>query len=319
MKKSPLVRTTAYLTLSVVIIIMVYPFIWMFFSTFKSNPEIYRPTQLLPEAFTTQYYDELMSWNAAEVVALRDQAIQLRRKAEQTLESSALIRKADELEEHARVLSRTDYFPFKTVFINSLLIAFFQAVFAVVLAATCAYVLARFAFKGKNILIALVILVILVPKQLLAVPTLGWFAWLGLTDSMFGLILSGMLSGIGVIYFIQIFKQLPEDLSDTARLEGAGELRIFLIHLPLVKSALLTFGLLHFMLAWHDHLLPLLLLQSQDNLTLPLALNQLLGSSMRYPRAVLLAGALFTIIPVALLFAVLYRHIRSGLRDFVQH
>jgi ABC-type glycerol-3-phosphate transport system permease component len=93
---------------------------------------------------------------------------------------------------------------------------------------------------------------------------------------------------------------------------------VFFTVLPLVKSSLLTFAFLQFTMAWHEHLMPLLMLAS-DNQTLPLALSSLLSSSLRFPRAVVMAGGCFTLIPTLVLFVFLYRQVKSSLSDLVLH
>ncbi|MFP6901876.1 MAG: hypothetical protein VCA36_13095, partial [Opitutales bacterium] len=86
----------------------------------------------------------------------------------------------------------------------------------------------------------------------------------------------------------------------------------------LVSPALVTYGLIHFILAWQEHLFPLLLL-SDDNQVLPLALAKLRDSSHRIPEAVSMAAATCSLLPVALLFAIFHRQIRTALRDFTAH
>ena len=137
-------------------------------------------------------------------------------------------------------------------------------------------------------------------------------------DSLWAIILPGSVTGIGLLYFIKMFVQVPEELLDLARIEGANEVGVFLSVLPLIKSSLLAFAFIQFTLAWHEHLLPLLMLES-DNQTLPLALSSLLSSSLRFPRAVVMAGGCFTLIPTVLVFVVLYRQIKSSLSELILH
>ena len=165
----------------------------------------------------------------------------------------------------------------------------------------------------------LAILVILIPKQALVLPLFEWLSIIGLTNSHAGIILPGILNAIGLLFFTQIWKQVPDDMLDICRLEGAGELSTFLHALPLISSALLSFGLLDFIMSWNEHLLPLIILQSPDKQTLPLALSQLMGASLGEPLAVIMAGATFTIIPTLTLFALLYRRIKSSLADLHLH
>ena len=115
-----------------------------------------------------------------------------------------------------------------------------------------------------------------------------------------------------------MFRRIPNSLIDLARVEGSSEFRNFLTLIPLMAPALVTYGLIHFILAWQEHLLPLLLL-SDGNQTLPLALTKLRDSSYRIPTSISMAAATFILIPVALLFALFHRQMRTALREFTAH
>ena len=120
------------------------------------------------------------------------------------------------------------------------------------------------------------------------------------------------------MFFTQIFSRIPNELIDLARVEGASLPRTFLAILPLVAPALITYGLIHFILAWQEHLFPLLLL-SDANQTLPLGLAKLRDSSHRIPEAVAMAAATFTLVPVVALFAVFYGKMRTALAELTLH
>ncbi|HEY6168355.1 MAG TPA: carbohydrate ABC transporter permease, partial [Verrucomicrobiae bacterium] len=204
------------------------------------------------------------------------------------------------------------WIPFWQVFANSLAIAFVQAAGAVALASLAGYAFARHQFAGKRWLFILALVVIVIPQNALAVPLFTWLHSLGLSDRLLGVILPGTVSGLGILYFTQVFRQVPDELVDAARLAGASEFRVYLTLLPLVRSALISFGLIHFILAWHEHLIPLLVLSSAQKQTLPLALASLYGSSLRFPFAVLMAASTLAVLPTAVLFALLHRRFKSA-------
>jgi len=114
----------------------------------------------------------------------------------------------------------------------------------------------------------LTVALILVPRQLFAVPLFSWVNALGLSDSLLGVMLPGVVTGLGVIYFTQVFRQVPGEYLQAARICGATELRVFLTVLPLVWPALLSYGMIHFILAWHEHLVPMLVLTTETKQTL---------------------------------------------------
>ncbi len=314
----------ATLVLIPIVLLAVYPFVWMFFSSFKSNNEIYKPTQLLPQdhSFDLQYVDQLLSWHKDEADLLKAQAAAIRSRTQSLAYDSeafaALIEQADVIEGQALAVKRDDLFDFRTAFCNSLLIAVLQAFGAVVLCASAGFVFGKYSFKGKTCLLGVALLTILIPRQVIALPLSEWLIQLQLYDSLWAIILPGTVTGIGLLFFAKMFRQVPEELLEVARTEGASELRVFFTVLPLVKSSLLTFAFIQFTMAWHEHLMPLLMLES-DNETLPLALSSLLSSSLRFPRAVVMAGGFFMIVPTILLFIFLYRQIKSSLSELILH
>ena len=322
MKKRPWILPT--LALIPIVLICIYPFVWMFFSSFKSNNEIYKPMQLLPaeRSFDMQHFEQLMSWHKAEADVLKSEAAAIRDQTDGLARDSdrfrALIDEADVVETEALALTRADLFDFKTVFRNSLIVASLQALGAVLLCVSAGFVFAKYTFRFKTLLFGLALFVILIPRQVIALPLSEWLIRLSMYDSLWAVILPGTVSGIGLLFFMKIFRQVPNALLDMARLEGASEVGVFFTVLPLVKSSLLTFAFLQFTMAWHEHLMPLLMLAS-DNQTLPLALSSLVSSSLRFPRAVVMAGGCFTLIPTLVLFVFLYRQVKSSLSDLVLH
>ncbi len=207
--------------------------------------------------------------------------------------------------------------PFGRVFLNSLLVALVQACGAVAVTAAAGFAFACYQFPGKPFWFAVALLSILVPRQVLALPLFGWLATLGLNDHLLGVILPGIASGIGLVFFTLVFREVPREYLDLARLEGASEFRTFLTVLPLVSSFLLTYGMIHFILAWHEHLLPLLVLSSPNNLTLPIALAKFNDSSYHVPKALLMAASTLTALPTFVLFALLYRRFKSSLSELL--
>jgi sn-glycerol 3-phosphate transport system permease protein len=202
------------------------------------------------------------------------------------------------------------YLDFTSFFLNSVFISCIQALFATAVTACAGFAFAKLNFRFKGAFFLLAVLVILVPKQALAIPLFEWLTWLELNGSRWAVILPGIASGLGIVFFTQIFSRIPNELIDLARVEGAS--------LPRTFIALVTYGLIHFILAWQEHLFPLLLL-SDANQTLPLGLAKLRDSSHRIPEAVAMAAATFTLVPVVALFAVFYGKMRTALAELTLH
>ena len=103
-----------------------------------------------------------------------------------------------------------------------------------------------------------------------------------------------------------------------ARIEGVSTHRTFLAFLPMITPAMITYGVIHFILAWHDHLIPLLLLEDSKR-TLPLALATLYDPSQRVPQAIVMTASTVMVLPIALLFGLLYRQFKSAISEVLVH
>lgn len=215
-----------------------------------------------------------------------------------------------------RLLFSGDFIDFYEVLTRSILLSGGQALLASLICSALGFALAKGRFRGKSILTGFALLAILYPKQAMNLSLFEWLASMGMTGRSYGLLLSGVASGLGVIFFTQVFRKIPDELMDLARVEGQSLFGSFLNFLPLVKPALITYCILHFLLCWQDHLLPLLVLGS-DQLTLPLALAKLADASYRIPEAVGLAAGVLAMIPLLFLFGFFFRQIRTALSDWV--
>jgi len=219
----------------------------------------------------------------------------------------------------ARRLIAGEWFPFWRVLGNSLVVALVQAGLATWLTSLAGYAFANSRSRWAARLFPVALVVIVLPVQTLAVPLFSWINDLRLINHPAGVILPGAVSGIGLIWFKQVFRQVPASLREAARLDGADEWRVWWTLLPTVRPALLSFGLIHFILAWHEHLLPLLVLNEPARQTLPVAIATLYGSSLRYPYAALMVASLFSLLPAAVLFGLGYRWFKSALADVLTH
>lgn len=219
----------------------------------------------------------------------------------------------------ARRLFAGEWFPFWRVLANSLVVATVQAGLATILTSLAGYAFANSRSRRAGLLFPVALIVIVLPVQSLAVPLFSWVNELNLFNRLGGVILPGAVSGIGVIWFTQIFRQMPASLRETARLDGAGEWRVWWTLLPTVRPALLSFALIHFILAWHEHLLPLLILSDPGRQTLPVAVASLYGSSLRYPYAALMVASVISVLPAAVLFGLGYRRFKTALADVLMH
>jgi multiple sugar transport system permease protein len=179
------------------------------------------------------------------------------------------------------------------------------------------YALAVLHFRGRGVVFASLLLVQVVPFQLLTIPLYVLIVRdYGLADSYLGMILPFAINSTAVFVFRQFFLQLPRDLFDAARIDGAGELTILLrIAIPLSKPALITAVMLTFIGPWNEFLWPFLVTKEQDMQPLAVALANYISTvsgRAANPFGAILAGACVLAAPAVALFVVFQRHFVSS-------
>lgn len=203
---------------------------------------------------------------------------------------------------------------FGTYFTNSLVVAVVVTVGNLLFCSMLGYALAMLEFKGKRIVFVTVLVTLMIPGVVTFVPLFVLVANAGLINSLPGLILPFLVSPFGVFLMRQFILGLPRDLLDAARVDGAGELRIFAqVFLPLCGPALATLGILTFLGSWNNFLWPLVVAQTEENYTLPVALALYSTGQNSTDYGLLLAGATVVIIPVLAVFLVFQRRIIEGI------
>jgi len=203
---------------------------------------------------------------------------------------------------------------------NTAIYAGIGAVGATALSAMAGYGFARFNFRGKNALFLFVMSALLIPIAAFAVPLYLIYAKVHLDSTMPGIFIPFMISPVSV-YLMRVYAggSVPPELLDAARIDGAGESRIFArVAIPLMVPALVTVFLLNFVAAWNNYFLPFIINNSArlNTLTQGLALwmnhTNIAGSSEDFTVLTITAGML-TITPLIILFLLLQRYWRSGL------
>ena len=203
--------------------------------------------------------------------------------------------------------------PFGRQLVNSLVVAGTVTVGQLVFCALGAYAFARLEFRGRELLFALFLSVLMVPKQLLVLPQYQIMASLELLNSLPALILPGAFSAFGTFLLRQFFATIPKDFEEAAVLDGAGSFRIFFsVMLPLVKPALAALAVITVMHSWNDLLWPLVVNTAPTSMPISAGLTSLQGQEWtNYP--VLMAGALMASIPMLLAYLVLQRRFVQGI------
>ncbi len=207
-----------------------------------------------------------------------------------------------------------DRLPFPRFFFNSTLVALVVTAGNLVFCSMLGYALAKLDFAGKRVLFTLVLGMLMVPGVVTFVPLFVLVANLGMVNTFPGLILPFLATPLGVFLMRQFIGGLPDELIEAARIDGAGEWRIFArVIMPLCGPALATLGILTFLASWNNFLWPLVVAQSEDRYTLPvaLALVSIGQNATRY--GLLLAGSVVVILPVVALFVLLQRYFVQGI------
>lgn len=198
-------------------------------------------------------------------------------------------------------------------FTNSLVVAVVTVFGNIVFCSMVGYALAKMEFPGKKVLFILVMVTLMVPGVVTFVPLFVMVSSLGLVNTYPALILPFITAPIGVFLMRQFIMGIPDALLEAARLDGAGEWRIFSrIVMPLCGPPLATLGILTFLASWNNFLWPLVAAQTEEMYTLPVALSLYSTGQNATNYGLLLAGSVLVIAPIIVLFVFLQRWFIRG-------
>lgn len=198
--------------------------------------------------------------------------------------------------------------PFARLIVNSFVFAGGVTVFALVFDSLAAYALARLDFRGSRILLIAIIASLMIPFQATLIPIYQLVSDLGWVNSYAGLIAPRAADAFGIFFLRQFFLSLPRDLDNAARIDGAGEFRIFRsVVLPNAVPALLTLGIYIFVNNWNDLLWPLVFTTDAEMGTVTSGLTLLTGPGGIIPQGVMMAGSLIAVLPLAIVFLLIQR------------
>ncbi|MCC5875417.1 MAG: carbohydrate ABC transporter permease [Candidatus Sumerlaeia bacterium] len=253
--------------MTIVLLIMVGPFLWMLTTSLKTSEDIVAsPPTLLPSPLTWTHFQQLFQ--------------------------------------------ELDFFRH---LVNSVIVTLGVTVISLFLNSLGGYAFAKFNFPLRNILFAALVMTMMVPMQVTMLPGFLILKELGLLNSLLGLIIPGASSVFGIFLMRQYMFTIPNALMESGRLDGCGEFRIFWsIILPQCKPVLAALGLFTFMGAWQDFLFPLIILHDESKYTLPVALATLSGQHAT-DWGLLMAGAIVTILPIAIVFIFTQRRFVEGI------
>jgi multiple sugar transport system permease protein len=257
------VTAVLYIVLGALALVIILPLVWMVITSFKTDADAVRHPYSLPNPFSLDAYQTLLSGQQPIFVWLW----------------------------------------------NSFAAASLQTIIVLVTASLGAYALARLDFPGKRVVFGLIVSTLLVPPVVFLIPNyliVQTFGWL---DSILAITVPGAAGAFGIFFLRQFFVGLPVEVEEAARIDGAGDLRIFVqIVLPLARPALATLAVLTFLNNWNDFLWPVYVLLSPENMTLQPGLSMLQGA-YRTHFGIVMAAAVIASVPVLVLFGIAQRQI----------
>jgi len=195
---------------------------------------------------------------------------------------------------------------------NSLLVAVLATIVSLVTNSMAGYAFAKLRFRGRERTFRLLLAALVIPGQVSMLPLFLLLKSMGLVNTYTGVIVPFMATIFGIFMVRQYALSIPDDLLDAARVDGAGEFRMFVeIVLPVLAPILATLAVFTFLSAWNDFLWPLIVLSDDSRYTLPVALASLSGEHVQ-DTELMMAGSVLTVLPVLAVFLLLQRAYMRG-------
>ncbi|MCT1437802.1 carbohydrate ABC transporter permease [Brachybacterium paraconglomeratum] len=195
---------------------------------------------------------------------------------------------------------------------NSVIVVVVATLLTLAINSMAAYALARYNFRGREVLFLVTLATIMVPLQVILIPVYQVTAALGLTNSLWGVILPAIATPTGVFLLRQYMLTIPDELIDSARMDGAREFGIFWrVVLPLCRPALAVLAIFSVLWRWNDFLWPLVVTNERTR-TLPVALQRFASQEV-VPFNLVLAISVVSLVPVLICFLVFQRQIVQGI------
>lgn len=223
------------------------------------------------------------------------------------------------LRNYAAVFSKI---PIGRAFVNSLLVSGTVTLCVVLFGSIVGYALSRLHFRGRGLILGLILATLVVPFQIIMIPLYILMVKLGWVDKYLALIVPSAISPFAILLFRQFFLDIPQDLVDAARIDGCKEVGIlFRILYPLSRPVIVTVAILTFMNSWNDALWPILVIRERQLMTMPQMVALFaVGGEAEGLQSVQMAAAVLLAIPLLLAYAFFQRHFvesmaASGLKN----
>ena len=258
------------------IILIVFPILYIFSISLRTKATVYQDILfLIPKAVTFQNYID--AWNYA---------------------SSNL------------------NVSFLEMFRNSIIASFTSITIAIVIAAMASFSFSQFNFKGKELTFTIIIASFAIPAQVLLIPLFFILKKLGVLNTYLAIIIPyiGFLIPIAVLILRSFFEEIPKEIKESAKVDGASDMRIFIqIVLPLSKPAIASCIILLFLETWNEFIFALVYLQDPKFQTIPVAIAKIAGGKYIVPIGMYGASIMITIIPILIIFIIFQKWFIAGM------
>lgn len=204
--------------------------------------------------------------------------------------------------------------PFGHFYVNTIIYTVVSGSAKLLQAIFCAYAFAFLRFPHKNLVFVLLLMALMIPDEFTVLPNFLTLANFGWTNTYQGLLLPGFVSAFGTFLLRQHFLSLPREVLDAAKVDGASHLRsLWDIVLPMSRPVLATLILLTVVQRWNDYLWPLIITNTAEMRTLAVGIALLFAKETGTQWGMVMAGTLYVVVPVLILFLFVQRHIVAGI------
>ena len=202
---------------------------------------------------------------------------------------------------------------FPLLYLNTIIVTVLSIAGQLLIVTLCAYAFDRLNFPGKNVLFLGMLALMMVPGQIFIIPRFKLMVRMGLTNTLWGLVLPGLFSIFGVFMMRQFFSTLPRELDEAARIDGCSYFRIYWnVLLPLVKEGMVTLAIMTMLGTWKDLMWPLINNSRADKMTLAAGLAMLIGEHTTYYEQVM-AGGMISVLPLIVMFVIFQKQFVEGI------
>ncbi|MBS5063205.1 MAG: carbohydrate ABC transporter permease [Hungatella hathewayi] len=207
------------------------------------------------------------------------------------------------------------YYPFGRMFLNSTYVVALSIGLMLLISSLAAYAFAKMEFWGKNAFFFCFLATMMIPTQLLLIPRFIVFNTLGLYNKLNALVLCHLVNVLAVFLLRQQFVSIPKELSEAAKIDGAGHFTIlWRVMVPLAKPAFMSLLILSFVWFWNDYESPLIFIRSKELYTIPLGL-QVYKDDFSAQYELMMAGSTIAIVPILTVFLIFQKHFIAGLAN----